>query len=314
MRRLVCWGAAMLLAGATQGYAQKAIGSVSTADATVSNSGAGVVEVNAGRAVLRGNGTVTAKDHTAVVALQRGGEVHVCQRSGLHVSEAPQDALLFGLDRGALEIRTKAKTGDVVMTPDLRFTMAEAGPLELEMRVSMNGDTCVDNHGRKAPTLKITDAFGEANYELKPGQHVTFEHGSLREVVDKETVPCGCPPDEKEEQKRVSLAEAAIAGGAAAGKPVTPELAAAAHPFPEAESAGLAPVTPPAPEATGVTHVQVATTLAYDPTAPKAVEPGDPAPALSPVQAAVAEPIPEKKPSGGPFGAVGRFFKRLFAR
>ncbi len=314
MRTVLGLSAAVLLAGATQGYAQKVIGSVSTADATVSNSGSGVVEANAGRAVLRGNGTVTAKDHTAVVALERGGEVHVCQRSGLHVSEAPEDALLFGLDRGALEIRTKAKAGDVVMTPDLRFTMAEAGPLELQMRVSMNGDTCVENRGRKAPTLKITDAFGEANYELKRGQHVTFEHGSLREVVDKETVPCGCPPDQKDEQKRVSLAEAAIAGGAAAGKPVTPELAAAAHPFPEAESAGLTAPTAPAAEPAGVTHVQVATTLAYDPTAPKPIEANESAPAAAPVQDPVTEPTPEKKPGGGPFGAVGRFFKRLFAR
>ena len=43
-------------------------------------------------------------------------------------------------------------------------------------------------------------------YELAPDQHVLFEHGSLREVVDHETSPCGCP-----EPKGMSVADALVA-------------------------------------------------------------------------------------------------------
>ena len=135
-----------------------------------------------------------------------------------------------------MELTMKARLGDVVVTPDLVLAMDQAGPLNLEMRVTTNGDTCVENRGSGAPLLKITDAFGEATYELKAGQHVLFEHGSLHEVVDAETTPCGCPPDEP---KTVALADALLSGGTTTG-PVTPAQAAQAHPFPAAVSEGLA--------------------------------------------------------------------------
>jgi hypothetical protein len=257
-----------------------------------------------GRDLLVGSATVAARDHTAHIDLERGGRVMVCMGTAVHLAESGDDALLVGLDRGAMEIETAARTGDVVVTPDMRFTMTEDAPLDLAMRVTPAGDTCVDNRGRRAPTLRISDLFGEATYLLKPGQHVTFEHGSLREVVDKETVPCGCPPDELE---RGSLADAALAGGAT-GKPMTPaEKSAVEHPFPAAVSDGLVPPSPATPEAPNATHVQVAATLAYDPNAP----------AQAAAAAAAATPPtqpPPRKQTGGPFAAIGRFFKRLFAR
>ncbi len=298
-------GASVFLASASASHAQspRRIGTVALADATVANPAGAVVPASSGRGELTSGSTVTAKDHTGTVRLERGGEIRVCQTSGLHVSEAADDSLLLALDRGAMEIHMRAKAGDVVLTPDLRFTMGAAGELELEMRVTPSGDTCVDNKGHRAPTLKIVDTFGEASYELKPGQHVTFEHGSLREVVDHETVPCGCPPPEK----KVSLADAVLANS---GKPVTPAQAAAANPFPAAVSEGLAEPARPPDEAPGVAHVQVATTLAADPNAPAAAAGQDAGTAAAPTAPLVAA----KNSSGGPFAAIGRFFKRLFVR
>lgn len=287
------------------------IGSVLPADATVANEpGAPAMQLVDGRAMLAGNVTVTAKDHTAPIALARGGEVRACIGTAVHLTASADGSLLLALDRGAMEVKTAARAGDVLITPDLRFTLGQAAPLDLQMRVTSAGDTCVDNRGHRAPTLEIGDAFGQATYELKPGQHVTFEHGSLREVVDKENVPCGCPP---EEGKRGSLADAALAGGAD-GKPMTPaEKSAAEHPFPAAVSDGLVPPSPAPPQAPNVTHVEVAATLAFDPTA-----------AAQPTGASVAPPAlrtagptpggePQKRP-GGPLRAIGRFFQRLFAR
>lgn len=304
---MVPFGASMLVATAccAQNPATP-IGTVSPADANVAAAaGPPTLQVVGGRDVLIGSATVTAKDHTAPVELQRGGQVLACIGTSVHLSESPDESLLFGLDRGAMEVKTGARAADVLMTPDLRFTMSEAAPLDLRMRVTSAGDTCVDNRGEHAPTLKISDAFGEATYELKPGQHVTFEHGSLREVFDKETVPCGCPPDDA---KRGSLADAALAGGSN-GKPMTAaERSAAEQPFPAAVSEGLVAPSPAPPQAPNVTHVQVAASLGYDPNA--AAQPVQAA-AVAPPQA--TQPAPKKR-TGGPFGAVGRFFKRLFER
>ena len=52
-----------------RGWAQQSIGTVGIADATV----AGALEVSNGRAMLVGASTVTARDHTAEIALNRGG-------------------------------------------------------------------------------------------------------------------------------------------------------------------------------------------------------------------------------------------------
>ena len=203
--------------------AQQLIGYVSTRDAEVT----GATDVVDGRAVLTGSVSVTAKDHTAPIALGRGGTVRVCQTSVLHLTESRAvevaAPLLFSLDRGAIEIQMRGTPNDSIMTPDLRFTVRNDGPLDLRLRIARNGDTCVENRGPLAPTLAISDPFGEAMYELQPGQHVLFEHGSLREVVDHETSPCGCP-----DEQGMSIADALLAPGSGAAAPAKPPLSPAA--------------------------------------------------------------------------------------
>ena len=120
-------------------------------------------EVSNGRTVLMGSTNITAKDHTAAVTLSRGGEVRVCATSGLHVtvgkSSSAKQPLMLALDRGALEVQMPAINSDVVMTPDLRFATRGDGPLDLYLRVTTNGDTCVENRGADAPTLNVSDQF-----------------------------------------------------------------------------------------------------------------------------------------------------------
>jgi hypothetical protein len=268
-----------------------------------------------------GNTTVTARDHVAEVALNRGGSVRVCATSGLHVTAGKSVSgmmpLMLALDRGAIEVRMAANTSDVVMTPDLRFTMRADGPLDLRLRVIQNGDTCVENRGDKAPTLHVVDQFGDSTYELRAGQHVLFEHGSLKEVVDHETTPCGCPP-----MPVVSVADAGVTSNtpASAGSAVATEQQ---HPFPAAVSEGLAPgaAVPQAPA--GVVHAQVATTLSYNegepPSAPvsstKAATDSSSSSSTTPAAATVtaqAPAAPEAVQQRDVVHAIGRFFKRLF--
>ncbi|WP_348268206.1 nuclease [Edaphobacter sp. DSM 109919] len=301
-----------VLCGVAQ--AQQPIGNVAVQDAMV----AGDLTVNNGRAVLVANTTVTAKDRTADVTLNRGGSIHVCATSGLHITSGKSATgpapLMLSLDRGAIEVQMAATTSDVIMTPDLRFGIASNGPLDLRLRVTSNGDTCVENRGANAPILTGADQFGESSYDLRPGQHVLFEHGSLKEVVDNESSPCGCPPAPT--APGISLADAALAAGS------PKQSAEAEHPFPAAISNGLAPV-PSAPQAPpGVVHAQVATTLTYDANGEatdntsSASTPGNstaavPAPAPPPVvQPRTAEP---RHPSDVGHW-IGHFFKRLFGR
>ena len=291
----------LLLAGSAA-WAQQPIGSVAMQDATV----AGSLEVTGGRALLVGSSSVTAKDHAAEVSLQRGGTVTVCQTSGLHLSSGASSAaaapLMLALDRGAIEVRMASVANDAVLTPDLRFAVRGGGPLDLYLRVTRNGDTCVEHRGASAPTLVITDSFGESTYELHAGQHVLFEHGSLREVVDHETSPCGCPAPEP--PKTISLAEASLTP-AGNGK-ISQTQAAAQHPFPAAQSEGLAP-GPEIPQApAGEVHAQVAASLTYE--APSGTAAAEPAPVVA---KPVVPPAPAEEKHG--FGhAIGHFFRRLF--
>jgi len=240
------FAAVAMLAGTIQ--AQQLIGYVATHDAEVT----GAKDVMDGRAVLIGSAMVTARDHTAAIELARGGRVRVCQTSVLRLTESREmmvaAPLLFALEHGAIEIESKATPTDSVMTPDLRFTVKTRGPLDLRLRVARNGDTCVENRGAMAPVLEVSDAFGDATYEVTATQHVLFEHGSLREVVDSETAPCGCP------EAGMSVADALLASGGVAEK----------HPFPVAVSEGLAPGAELAPANVSGVHAQGNDTLVYN--------------------------------------------------
>ena len=239
---VVCAGAGMLWVSGVR--AQQLIGYVKADDANVT----GATDVMDGQAVLSGSVGVTAKDHTAVITLGRGGLARVCQTSALHMTQSKvADAgtsapLLFSLDRGAIEIRMNGLANDSIMTPDLRMTVQASGPLDVRLRVARNGDTCVENHGSAAPSLSVSDPFGTSMYELMAGEHVLFEHGNLHEVVDHETEPCGCP-----DAQGASVADALLApGGPKIGvKTATPPAATELqHPFPAAVSEGLAATAP----------------------------------------------------------------------
>jgi hypothetical protein len=324
-----------LFAGLSIAQAQQSsIGTVGVQDATV----AGALEVSNGRAILVGNTTVTARDRTADIALNRGGTVKVCATSGLHLTAGKSAEgtvavpLMLALDRGAIEVQIAATTRDVVMTPDLRFTMRSDGPLDLQLRVTRNGDTCVDNRGAQAPVLNVADQFGEAAYELRAGQHVLFEHGSLKEVVDHESSSCGCPPE-----ATMSVADALLHPVAPGGAATVEKPAAEQHPFPAAVSAGLAPpsAVPQAPA--GSAHTQVSAALSSNEgvdslAVPKATERtpdtagapavatpaavGAPAPVAASAPITTAPAPPEKQASPEPkhdlVHAIGRFFKHIF--
>ena len=205
---------------------------------------------------------------------------------------------MIALDRGAMELRMGTIAGDIVMTPDLRLTFNGDGQLDVHIRVTRNGDTCVENRvaGLSGhPELRVGSLFGNESYNILPGQHVLFEGGNLREVVDNESSPCGCP-------EAAIKPPVADAGGVSLkrGPETPPAPAAAQHPFPADVSQGLAP-PPPVPQApAGAVHTQVAATLVYPETSP----------AQAPNDAAAKPATPVQK--SGFFHSIGHFFKHIF--
>jgi len=255
-----------------------------------------------GRATMGNNSSITAGDQTAHVALTRGGTLDVCSTTSIHLATdntTPGGALMIAIDRGAFEAHyTPGEYSDVILTPDLRILISPPGQANLSLRVNQQGDTCVDNHGDNAPYVLATNLFSGGAYRIQPNQRVLFEHGSLNEVVDNETEPCGCPATPTQS---VAAANPSHPGA-------RPNAAARQNPFPLAQSEGLAPTpplstTPAVP--TGQIHAEVQVPLIYS---GNHATPPPPVASPAPTPASAATP----KPHRGFFGHIGHFFARIF--
>lgn len=244
-----------------------------------------------------GNGsTITAGNDTLPISLTRGGELRLCATTSLHLARdgsiqgSDASGLMLGLDRGAIEAHyPTSKYSDVLLTPDLRILISGPGDADVSIRVSRSGDTCIDNRGPNAPYITVTSPLEGGLYRVQPGQHVSFQHGSLREVVDTEKEPCGCPP-----------AAAVAVASVDPAKPVGgPSSTPADTAFPLAVSEGL--TRTPLPAATPVAapgefHAQVAVPFRFSgdlpAIAPPASTAGAPAQAAPATETAVAVPPP----------------------
>ncbi len=289
-------------AAAQQPQQAQPIASVGTEGVTLSGS----LEVSNGNAVIGNNGSITAGDKTANVTLARGGTLQLCSTTTVHLSrdrsiaDAQSSALMISLDRGALEANySTGKYSDVLMTPDFRILISGPGLTDLKIRVSPKGDTCLDNHGSEAPYVTVTSLLEGGLYRVQPNQRVLFEHGSLNDVVDNETEPCGCPSATLEAAKPVG------------GPSSTPADTA----FPLAQSEGLAPAPPPATTPAvpaGQAHAQVTVPLVYKSDAPPPTPPANMTPEAAPATAAAPVTKPPAKKQGGFFHGIGHFFSKLF--
>jgi hypothetical protein len=249
----------------------------------------GGMQVFNGRAFIAANGTITAGGQTTQVTLPYRGTLRVCASttvklaadSSVPAGEVP--GLMIAMDQGAIEASfATGRDSDVVMTPDFRILIGAPGAAEVKVRLGQGGDTCVDNAGVNAPYVLVSSVFDGGAYRVQPGQRVMFQHGNLREVVDQEREPCGCPPEVK-----------------------------GPNDFPLAQSEGLAPTLHPAPPPIEpVGHPGDATGAMVYNAAEHAPPAAETAPAAPATPAAAPATTPGKKP--GFFKRVGHLFKRMF--
>ena len=262
----------------------------------------GAIEIPDGKAAIESNGSVTAGDHTAMVTLPHRGSLRVCQSTKVNLltdsSVAANPAsdetagLMMALDRGALEANfSTRKNSDVILTPGFRVVISGPGIAAVQVRLGEKGDLCVDNKGENAPYVTVSSIFEGGVYRVNANQRVSFQHGSLNEVVDNEKEPCGCPPE---------------------AAPAQPK----ANDFPIAQSEGLAPLPAPPPNAVqkGTVQAQATVTLGYDGT--KAPDLRASAKVETPENVSLPPPAPtpakKRKAHPGAFHSIGRFFIRLF--
>jgi hypothetical protein len=248
----------------------------------------GALQVMGGKALIAANGTITAGATTTAVDLPHRGTLNVCASttvklaadSSVPAGETP--GILMAMDHGAVEASfATGRNADIVLTPDFRILIGGPGTSNVKVRLGQSGDTCVDNPGTEAPYVLVTSVFDGSIYRVQPGQRVMFQHGSLRQVVDQEKEPCGCPPAQ-----------------------------AQGNDFPLAQSEGLAPLQPAAPSPRHGAQTSAGVQ-------PLVFNAGNPAPVSSPQlpasaggTGAVPRPAHLKKP--GLFARIGHFFRRLF--
>ena len=195
----------------------------------------GDLEVSEGKAIIASSGEITSGSETTAVTLPRIAErfafAHPLPSSLLPIplsQPAKFPGLMMAMDHGAVEASfATGRNADILLTPDFRILIGGPGAVEVKVRLGEHGDTCVDNPGADAPYVLVSSVLDGGAYRVQPGQRVMFQHGSLREVVDQEKEPCGCPAPQP--------------------------IATAGNEFPLAQSEGLAPlpklaqgVTPPA--------------------------------------------------------------------
>ena len=257
----------------------------------------GALQVANGRAMIAANGAITAGANTTEVTLPHRGTLRVCSSTTVKIAadaSVPQGevpGLMMVMDHGALEASfATGRNSDVLLTPDFKILIGGPGAADLKVRLGQHGDTCVDNPGANAPYVLVTSVFDGGIYRVQPGQRVMFQHGSVYSVVDQEKESCGCPA------------------------PIRP----ASNDFPEAQSAGLAPLAPPGPPGV-VPHN--APTEATDTFVHKS---GEPAPDTATITAKHNEPLPRIEPVAKPHKVkkekskpgfmtrMGHFFRRLF--
>jgi hypothetical protein len=259
----------------------------------------GGVDIYQGKAAIESSGTITAGERTVAITLPSRGQLKLCGASKVSLSmdsEHPStdhSGLMMALDHGAIEANMRTgQNSDIVLTPDFRILISGPGVAAVRVRLGADGDTCVDNHGTDAPYVTVNGLFDGGVYRVQADQHVMFQHGSLKQVVDNEKEPCGCPVEQ-------------------------PETSATGNAFPLAQSAGLTGSPPPRenPAAPGVVGPQANATLKYDGNKPGQAEAKvETAKPITPVVIAPAH-AHEKKPKGRShnlFVKIGHLFRNIF--
>ena len=81
---------------------------------------------------------------------------------------------------------------DTLLTPDLRLLLPGPGTVHVAVKVTPQGDTCVQSLPWNVAAIVVSETMGDATYQVKPDEAVLFKGGHLSEAAATKQ-NCGCP-------------------------------------------------------------------------------------------------------------------------
>ncbi len=264
-----------------------------------------------GTSVLSGS-SIAAGARTATLKLERGGSVLVCSGTNLSLNASQNGReLMFSLNSGNLEMNYPlGAAADTLLTPDLRLLLPGPGTVHIAVKVTPQGDTCVQALPWNVAAIVVSETMGDATYQVKPDEAVLFKSGHLSEAAAPKQ-DCGCPISQPIPPTQVAKA-APSPPAPAESKPAQP----APKPAPADQDVHLAVSAPlvfravdPAPDLT-----ETVATLKLEHNQPLQLDPvvlppPDPKKTALEQQAPVAA---QKEQKHSFFSKVGAFFATLF--
>ena len=281
--------------------AQQAIGELYASDASVKGS---VLLAGSGTSVLSGS-SIQAGAQPASLKLERGGTVMVCEGTKLSVTSSQTGReLLFSLNSGNLELNYPLGTeADTLLTPDLRLILPGPGTVHIAVRITPQGDTCVQSLPWNVSAVTISETMGDATYQVKPDEAVLFRGGHLNNAVASRE-NCGCP--------RSAPTKVAQTPPTPPVPPTPPTPVMAAKPAPPDQHIAVeAPFvfhgTDPVPDLAPSVAV-----LRLENNKMVSLEPSVLPPPATKKPAAAENPQTARKESRGFFAKIGSFFASIF--